>query len=401
MPRFRQFASDKNIFLSLTPGLQNGLAIRANPRYLNPARESYPPVNFQDACSPFWEASGGLPFDRVKPPRKILAIQFKSLGDAVMLIPSLQALREHYPESELHVLTSQAAAPLLQHHPALTKVWILPRLRGRARIKNSWPVLRTLRAEKFDRSADFGGNDRGAIVSLLCGAPERLGISSPGGFFGRRFCYTNTIAPAPQDRHESLRLFHILTAWNLPLPSAVRPSLFTDPSLAAMASDLLPGGTILCHTGAGISKKEWPLTHWTTLHRLASSAGCRLVFSHGVGQREENAMHQLKSLLPEAKILPALKLAEFIAVLKQARALISNDTGPMHFAAALGVPVVALFGPTSVEKWSPLGEKVRVLRAEGCSCAPTLHDCQKAVPCMAGISPESVIRSLLEVLSGN
>jgi len=81
--------------------------------------------------------------------------------------------------------------------------------------------------------------------------------------------------------------------------------------------------------------------------------------------------------------------------------LISNDTGPMHFAAALGVPVVALFGPTSVEKWSPLGEKVRVLRAEGCSCAPTLHDCQKAVPCMAGISPESVFRSLLEVLSGN
>jgi lipopolysaccharide heptosyltransferase II len=335
----------------------------------------------------------------VKPPRKILAIQFKSLGDAVLLIPSLEAIHKHYPESELHVLTSEAAAPLLQHHPALTKVWILPRVRGRARIKNSWPVLRTLRAERFDRSVDFGGNDRGAIVSLLCGAPVRLGVSSPGGFFGRRFCYTNTIASAPQDRHETLRLFHILSAWNIPAPPAVRPSLFTDPSLDAMASHLLPRGTILCHTGAGISKKEWPITHWTALHRLASSAGWRVVFSHGVGRREENTMLQLKTLLPEAKILPPLKLAEFIAVLKQARALISNDTGPMHFAAALDVPVVALFGPTSVEKWSPLGEKTRVLRAEGCSCEPTLHDCQRTVHCMTGIAPETVFQSLLEVLN--
>ena len=63
----------------------------------------------------------------------------------------------------------------------------------------SWPVLRALRQERFERSVDFGGNDRGAIVSLLCGARQRLGPLWPGGFLGRRFCYTHTRRLQPGD----------------------------------------------------------------------------------------------------------------------------------------------------------------------------------------------------------
>jgi ADP-heptose:LPS heptosyltransferase len=334
----------------------------------------------------------------VNPPRKILAIQFKSLGDAVLLVPSLEAIRERYPESELHVLVSEAAAPLLQHHPILTRVWALPRIRGHARIKASWPVLRRLRAERFDRSVDFGGNDRGAIVSWLCGARARLGVLHPGGFFGRRFCYTETIPSVPRDRHETLRSLHILSAWNIPTPSEPRLSLFTDPSLQAAASKFLPAKTIICHTGAGISKKEWPLAHWITLHRMATAGGHSLVFSRGIGPREGNTLERLKGFLPEAKILPQLTLAEFIALLKQASVLISNDTGPMHFAAALDVPVIALFGPSSVIRWSPLAERVRVLHASGCTCERSVHDCVRAVHCMAGIAPETVFQHLTELL---
>ena len=96
-------------------------------------------------------------------------------------------------------------------------------------------------------------------------------------------------------------------------------------------------------------------------------------------------------------MLPPLKLAEFLAVLKRARGVISNDTGPMHFAAALDVPVIGLFGPTSVVTWAPLGEKARILRADNCTCPRTLHDCEKPSSCMATISPQAVFRNLTEL----
>jgi len=328
--------------------------------------------------------------------QKFLIIQFKSLGDCLLLVPSLEALRGHFPQSELHALVSEAAAPLLQHHPGLTKVWSLPRVRGKARIKANWPIIRALRAERFDRSVDFAGNDRGAILSLLCGAATRLGPASPGGFFGRRFCYTQTIAPAPRDRHETLRALHILSAWNVPRPSTVKLSLSTDPSLANLASTLLPKNTILCHSGAALSKKIWPAAHWAGLYHRATAAGWTLVFSSCIAPREVSHFRNLRALLPEAKILPPLKLAEFLAVLKQARGVISNDTGPMHFAAALGVPVIALFGPTSVVRWAPLGERVRILQADNCTCPRTVHDCEKTTPCMASIPPETVFRNITE-----
>jgi heptosyltransferase-3 len=334
-----------------------------------------------------------------KSPRKILAIQFKSLGDAIMLQPSLEAIRDRYPEAELHLLVFESARPLLQHHPRLAKVWSLPRVRGWARLQKSWPVLRALRAERFDCSVDFSVNDRGAITSLLCGARNRLGFSTRRGFFGRRFCFTTGIKPAPQDRHETLRLFHVLSGWDIPTPTTCELSLFTDPALDAMASGLLPEKAIVCHTGAGMSKKEWPIAHWAAFHGMAKTAGYNLIFSHGVGRREENNLGRLKAAVPEAKILPALKLAEFVAVLKQANAVVSNDTGPMHFAAALRVPTVALFGPTPLAKWAPLGEKVRILQAAGCTCHRTIHDCERVNHCMTGITPETVFRSLTEVLS--
>src|SRR5712692_9828801 len=99
---------------------------------------------------------------------KMLAIQFRYFGDAVLLVPALRALQEHIPGLALHLLVPAEVTPIFEHLPWLTKVWAMPRTRGRARLQQTWPILRALRRERFDRSVDFGGNDRGAILSLLC-----------------------------------------------------------------------------------------------------------------------------------------------------------------------------------------------------------------------------------------
>ncbi len=124
---------------------------------------------------------------------KILALQFKYFGDAVLMTPALRAIRGHFPNGELHVLVPEEIAPLFQHLPWLNRVWPMPRRRGSASLGQTWPILRALRHERFDRSVDFASNDRGAILSFLIGARRRLGWAQRGGFLGRRFCYNQRV----------------------------------------------------------------------------------------------------------------------------------------------------------------------------------------------------------------
>jgi len=84
-------------------------------------------------------------------PEKILAIQFKYFGDAVLMTPALRAIREHFPQCELHVLVPEEVAPIFNHLPWLDRIWAMPRRRGSASLRETWPVIRALRREKFDR----------------------------------------------------------------------------------------------------------------------------------------------------------------------------------------------------------------------------------------------------------
>jgi len=336
----------------------------------------------------------------VRAPLKILMLQFKSLGDAVLMIPALRAIRDRHPDCALHVLVSEAAAPLLRHSPLITRLWSMPRVRGRARLSQTWPVIRALRRERFDLSADLGSNDRGALLSLLCGAKNRIGLVHSKGFLGRRLCYTRCIPPAPLDQHETLRLLHVLSAWDVKPPSAVEINLHTDPHLDALASQILPKATVICHMGAGRPNRQWPVGHWAALHKLAAAAGYGLVFSMGQAPRERVLLEELRQNSPDVHVLPPMPdVGVFLAVLKRARAIISGDTGPMHFAAALGVPTIALFGPSSPVQWGPVGEGHQVLLGGRCTCDHRAHRCHSASNCLSAISPERVMGCLQSILS--
>ncbi|HYA79273.1 MAG TPA: glycosyltransferase family 9 protein, partial [Candidatus Nitrosopolaris sp.] len=288
---------------------------------------------------------------------KILAIQFKYFGDAVLMTPALRAMRGHFPESELHVLVPEEVAPLLQHLPWLNRVWPMPRRRGRVNLSQTWPVIRALRRKRFDRSVDFGGNDRGAISSLFIGARLRLGLDEGRGYLRRRLCYNQRVPTAPAGLHESARLAQVLSGWGI-TPSSLESEIRADPAMEASAEELLPAGTIVCHIAASQPKKEWPVAHWVVFYQMAAKAGCRLAFTTAKGAREQSLMEELKRSAPQAPILPVIPdLGLFLAVLKQAAVFVSGDTGPLHFAAALSVPTIGLFGPSSPAQWAPLGKR--------------------------------------------
>ena len=327
---------------------------------------------------------------------KILALQFKYFGDAVLLTPALRALRAKFPDAELHLLVPEEAAPLFQPLPWIDQVWPMPRQRGRADIFETAPIIYALRRERFDRSVDFASNDRGAILSFLIGAKRRLGWAERGGFFGRKFFYNDRIAPEKNPPHESVRLAQLLSGWQIPLPNALEAELHADVLLADAAKKILPDErAIICHVASSQPKKEWPLAHWAKLDRLAAAAGIKLVFTTARGEREAALMAELRKLARDAVILPQIaELPLFLAVLARAQAFVSGDTGPLHFAAGLGVPTISLFGPTPPARWAPIGEKHLALTGGTCGCDGNLFACASQKHCLAQISPESVFAAL-------
>jgi heptosyltransferase-3 len=331
-------------------------------------------------------------------PEKILAIQFKYLGDAVLLTPALRALHKQFLGAELHLLVPEEAAPIFQHLPWLNRVWPMPRRRGSASLGKTWPVIRALRRERFERSVDFAGNDRGAILSFLIGARQRLGWAQRGGFFGRRFCYNQRVALEASEQHESARMMRLLSAWGV-APGPLEPEIKSDPALEAAAAKLLPGRGVLCHIASSQPNRQWPVRRWADFFQLAAAAGLPIAFTTAAGVRERALTDELKKIAPGAPVLPAVpELALFLAVLKRAEAFISGDTGPLHFAAGLGVPTIALFGPSSPVRWAPAGGRHRILTGSSCSCGAGASVCQTANFCLAAITPEQVLDSLQSIL---
>jgi len=194
-------------------------------------------------------------------------------------------------------------------------------------------------------------------------------------------------------------LAHVLSAWNITPPSLLEPEIRADPALEEVSARLLPERTVLCHIASSQPKKEWPVRHWAAFYQMAVAAGWRLAFTTATGSREQALMAELKKLAPPAPILPVVpELNRFLALLKRAEVFISGDAGPLHFAAGLGVPTIALFGPTSAAQWAPHGRCHRVLTGTSCACDGNTSVCQNANHCLAAISPGQVFNCLQVVL---
>ena len=338
-------------------------------------------------------------------PIKILAVQFKYLGDAVILTPALKSLVIQLPSIELHVLVAAEVAPLLENLPWITKVWAMPRRRGKLNILHLLPIIQALRNEKFDRSVDFGGNDRGAVLSLLSGARIRLGpIDNDRPKFLQRISYTETVKRVnPAAPYFDLH-FELLRVWQVQRPSLHNLEIACDTRDSEIAEKLLPKNSIICHITTSQEKKDWPITHWQALYHLAHQEGFSIYFSAGNNERERNLLKELHELVPEANMLPPMvSLNLFLNVLKNAKIFISGDTGPLHFAEGLGVPVLGIFAvANSVKQVAPIYQQSQLIFACTCACEAMVNNlsyCQSKISCMASIRPEAVFQKLITMLN--
>jgi len=293
--------------------------------------------------------------------KKILVVRLSSLGDIVHSLPGVAAVRAVAPGAEIHWLVARVWAPVLAGCPVADRLIYFDRGQARSMVRS----VRELRAAGYDTAVDFQGLYKSAMLTLFSGAARRVGFHhlsarEPGASI---FYNDRVHAGGPHRVQKNLSLAERLGAPRDAEPQfPFRVNAAAEQSvrerLAACGIDnywvALPGG--------GWAGKLWPAERCGALCReVERRLGLRALIIGGAGEQSlaEAAIGAAASAAP---IRFPTTLPELMAVLARARFVVGGDTGPVHLAAALGAPVVGLYGPTDPAQTGPYTKEAVIVR---------------------------------------
>jgi ADP-heptose:LPS heptosyltransferase len=307
---------------------------------------------------------------------RVLLIRRRYLGDIVLLGSVLRNLRLHWPRAWLTVLTEHAYAGVLRLNPDVDSALTFPR-----RAVEWFGFVRALRRVGFTHVLDFDNTEKTAIVTRLTGARIRATFNRELIPFRYGWAYTHT-AKVTNAFYDS----HHITDTYLALPAAVAvPIVSREVRLAPAGDDLAHaqkliargGNKVLVHPGTRSPFRVWPAERFADVcDRLQDKLGAQVFLTAGPG--EQSLVQQIRAHA-RTHVVPLeapRNVGMLAALLAQFDAFLCHDSGPMHVAAAVGTPVVALFGSQNATIWRPLGERHTVLQTTlPCACigaaAPT------------------------------
>ena len=318
-------------------------------------------------------------------PRKLLIVRLGSMGDIIHTLPAVAALRGAFPGASIGWVIEERWAELLctlpeprsgsrsprrplvdRVHTVNTKTW-----RGSPFSTQTWEQiaagLSELRAQRYEVTIDFQGAVRSALVARWSGTPAIYGFAQPRENVASMFYTRQVMARGSHVVEQNLSLTEAVAGRSLELPKIEFPC---DEAIEKQSGGR-PEATddfALLNPGAGWGAKQWPAERYGEVARRLAEGGLKSLINFGPG--EERLMTTVESASAGAAKGIACSLTELIALARRARVFIGGDTGPMHLAAALGVPVVAIFGPTDPARNGPFGTRSIVLRRP---ISPTTH----------------------------
>ncbi|HEY3205158.1 MAG TPA: lipopolysaccharide heptosyltransferase II [Thermoanaerobaculia bacterium] len=314
------------------------------------------------------------------------------LGDSVMSLPMLRAVRRAHPQDRLAVLARRGPADIYRADGSADEVLVRSSLAA--------DLLR-LRRKRFDEIWLLPNSFRAALLAFLSGAPRRIGYETD-----RRAGLLSHALPRPPATRHQLRDYDLLLKAHGIAPDFDPPRLRVPEAAVRRANEALrlaglsEGAplVLLCPGSASAETKRWPAARYAELADSLARQGlsCAVV----VGPAEVRLAAKVTAAARSA--LPALGAdldsVELAALLARARVVVSNDSGPMHLAAAVGTPVVAFFGPTDPGRTAPSGSPVRVLDRY-VFCSPCyLERCPYRHECMEEITVRDALRAVEELL---
>lgn len=333
---------------------------------------------------------------------RILLVKLSSLGDVIQALPTLEALRALYPKGHLTWLVEAGNAPLLEKHPALDRVWPVPRWhlggnRFLGKIREFWQIGQRLRKEPFDLVIDLQGLLKSALWVAVARSPRKLGFDRT-----RELSYlplTEKLPPYDPEEHAVWRYLRVPLYLGAP-PGPPRFRLGLPESMDI--GQLLPAAPdrplAVLHPGARWPSKLWPPQNWARLAEwLAGERRFQVALTGSGADRKLAAEIISQAQVPLWNLAGRTSLAELAALIKKARLAVTTDTGPMHLAAALGTPVVALFGPTAPWRTGPFGEGHEVLRL-ALACSPCFKKHCPEPRCLTDLAPAMVTEAVEKLL---
>jgi len=340
---------------------------------------------------------------------KILIVKLSAIGDVLHTLPALCALRRHRPRARIDWVVEAAAADLLRGHPDLDRIivsrrrtWLRDlgdRRRRAAALDGMRRFLAELRRTRYDLVLDFQALLKSALVVALARGRSRVGFDR--GLAHMEHSYhvlDRRIAPPSMEVHALERNLMMIRALGVPA-RRVEYRLAMGPA-EERAVDRLLGGLdrrgplVAVNPVAQWPTKLWPEARFAALAgRLQARYDARVVLTGGSGDREAVGRIAAGMARPALDLAGRTSLRALAALYRRARCVISTDTGPMHLAAAVGTPVVALFGPTAPWRTGPHGAGHQVVRAPAV-CAPCFKRRCIAGGCMDRIPVERVMAAV-------
>jgi lipopolysaccharide heptosyltransferase I len=328
---------------------------------------------------------------------RFLIVRLGALGDVVHAIPVAAALRRAWPEARIDWLVSARHHAILDLVPVLTDR-LLVNDRGPGEGDSVLRMLRRLRGNRYDVAIDLQGLIKSAMFARLSGARRVIGFA---GAHAREsaaaWLYTDRYDPGGGGVRDAGAPIHVvrlnlgvlgclgLTAGEPEFPIAV-PESAVAADVAARSS----GRYALLNPGAAWPNKRWPPSRFAALARvLRDRYGLRAIVLWGPGERPVAETVAAESA-GAAEVSAATSVADLVALARSASLLVSGDTGPMHIAAAVGTPIVGIFGPTRPARNGPWrADDVTVSRYESCECHH-LRRCRREAMCVAEIGVDEI-----------
>lgn len=357
----------------------------------------------QDGMLRPMNVAGSRPIDKTGI-RRILVRATNWVGDVVMCMPAFDALRINFPESHIAVLARPWVAALFEKHPGVHE--ILPYTKGRGFSKDFVEMLRVvrlIRSLRFDLAVLFQNAFEAALIAYLGGVPLRVGYNTDG----RRLLLSHAVIRDKKilKEHQVEYYLAVLRALGWVAPT-------TEPRLHVGEKEDESMGALLAHRGVkerdflvGLSPgalfgpaKRWPAERFAAVGDLSCERWGAKVVLVGSEKDGETGSAVCRAMKHEAlNLCGKTSLGEAMALIRRCRIFVSNDSGLMHVASALGVPTVAIFGSTDPVATGPRGQQARIVK-HPLECSPCLKpECRIGYRCLLSVQPEEVWKVMEEL----